>query len=125
RLLAHQHDLADRGAADVRPGQRVGAAGTVDGGRLEQLPAVEDRLRVDPRRAAAGRLDLEVHVRRDGLRDGADAAEDRAGAHARAGDERLEHDVLLVESELTRDVRLEGFALRKLRLELEELLRAA
>ena len=63
RLLAHQHDLADRGRLGVGAEERVALRGAVDRGRLEQLPAVEDRLRVDPRGAAAGRADLEAHVR--------------------------------------------------------------
>ena len=48
--------------------ERVLALGAVDRRRLEQLPAVEDRLRVDPRRAAAGRPDREVDVGVDALR---------------------------------------------------------
>ena len=52
------------GRLGVRTEERVLAGGAVDRGRLEQLPAVEDRLRVDARGAAAGRADLEQHVRR-------------------------------------------------------------
>ena len=58
--------------------ERVLALGAVDGGRLEQLPAVEDRLRVDARRALAGRADLEEHVAARGSSGVADAAEDGA-----------------------------------------------
>src|SRR6185436_14006501 len=47
RLLAHQQDLADRRVLRVRAEERVLAGGAVDGGRLEELPAVEDRLRID------------------------------------------------------------------------------
>ena len=43
--------------------ERVLAGGAVDRGRLEQLPAVEDRLGVDLRRAAAGGPDREGDVR--------------------------------------------------------------
>ena len=93
RLLAHQQDLADRRALGVLAEERVLARGAVDRGRLEQLPAVEDRLRVDARGAAAGRADLEEQVRRDALGRLADAAEDRAGDDARARLERLERDV--------------------------------
>ena len=62
--------------------ERVLAARAVERGRLEQLPAVEDRLRVDARRAAAGGADLEAHVRGAALRRAADAAEHRAGDDA-------------------------------------------
>ena len=62
--LAHQQDLADRRGLGVAAEERVLALGAVDRGGLEQLPAVEDRLRVDARGAAAGRADLEQHVRR-------------------------------------------------------------
>ena len=60
--LRHQQHLADRGAV----GERVLALGAVDRRRLEQLPAVEDRLRVDLRRAAPGGADLEVDPGRVG-----------------------------------------------------------
>ena len=40
----------------------MAAAGAVDGGRLQQPPAVEHRLRVDPRGAAAGGADREAHA---------------------------------------------------------------
>ena len=52
--LRHQQDLADVGA---RVRERVLAGGAVDRRRLQQLPAVQDRLRIDPRRARpAGRM---------------------------------------------------------------------
>ena len=60
--LRQQQDLADR-EVRVLAVEGVLARRAVDRGRLEQLPAVEDRLRVDARRAAAGRADLEVDVR--------------------------------------------------------------
>ena len=54
------------GAAGPRRRRAFGegalALGAVDRRRLEQLPAVEDRLRVDPRRPAPGRPDREVDV---------------------------------------------------------------
>ena len=59
--------------------ERVLALGAVDRRRLEQLPAVEDRLRVDPRRAAAGRADREVDVRVDAAFAGADPGQDGPG----------------------------------------------
>ena len=80
----------------------------VDRGRLEQLPAVEDRLGVDPRRAAAGGADLEEHVRCDVSATCADAAEDRAGDDLGAGLQRLERDVVAVEAEDLGEVGLEG-----------------
>ena len=48
----------------LAPGPKNGfdAGGAVDRGRLEQLPAVEDRLGVDLRRVLAGGLDHELHV---------------------------------------------------------------
>jgi hypothetical protein len=58
--LRQQHHLADREVAVAV--ERVLARSAVDGGRLEQLPAVEDRLRIDLRSALAGRADLEVQV---------------------------------------------------------------
>ena len=98
RVLAHQHDLADRGRLGVAAEERVALLRPVDRGRLEQLPAVEDRLRVDPRGAAAGGADLEAHVRGE-LRSGlADPAEDRAADDARALLERLGDVVLGVQA---------------------------
>ena len=64
-LLRHQQDLADGRAGAL---ERVLAGGAVDRRRLEQLPAVEDRLRVDLRGAAAGGLDREVEVRAESRR---------------------------------------------------------
>ena len=64
-------------------GERVLAVGAVDRRRLEQLPAVEDRLRVDPRRAAAGRADREVDVRVDAVGRPADPGENGPGDHLR------------------------------------------
>ena len=84
RLLGEQQDA---GAAEPR-GERALALGAVDRRRLEQLPAVEDRLRVDPRRAAAGRADREVDVRVDALGAGADPAEHGSGDHLRADPQR-------------------------------------
>ena len=81
-----------------RPAERVLARGAVDRGGLEQLPAVEDRLGVDLRRAAAGGLDREGDVGAE-LRGLVDAPEDRAGDHLGARPQRLEHDVLALEAE--------------------------
>ena len=97
-LLAQQQELADRRVRGVGPEERVLALGAVDGGRLEQLPAVEDRLRVDPRRAAAGRPDLEAQVRHPSG-PGPEPAEDGAADHARALAERLGREVARVEAE--------------------------
>jgi hypothetical protein len=63
RRLAHQQDLPDRRVLGVRAEERVAVRGAVDGGRLEELPAVEDRLGVDARGAASGGADLEQQVR--------------------------------------------------------------
>ena len=125
RLLAHQQDLADRRGLGVRAEERVLAGGAVDRGRLEQLPAVEDRLRVDARGAAAGRADLEQHVRRLRARGLADAAEHRAGDDARARAQLLDPDVLAVEAEDLREVGLEARAAVDLAGALEQLLLAA
>src|SRR6185436_7941107 len=76
-LLAHQQDLPGRGAGAVGRGERVRAVRAVDRRRLQQLPAVEDRLRVDLRGAAAGGAQRELDVRRERLARLADAAEDR------------------------------------------------
>src|SRR4051812_17595339 len=98
RLLAHEHDLADARLVGSGAQQRVLAPGAVDLGRLEQLPAVEDRLRIDARGALAGRPDLEQQVR--GLRgDLAEAAEGRSAEHAGALDEPLGREVLRVQAE--------------------------
>ena len=82
--LGHQQDLADGRVLGAGAEERIDAGGAVDGGGLEQLPAVEDRLGIDLRGVLAGRLDLEVEVRGDALRGAADPAEDRPGDHDRA-----------------------------------------
>ncbi len=94
RLLAHQQDLADRRVAGGAAEHRV--LGAEDPGRGEQAPAVEDRRRVDPRRALAGRADLEaqVHPAPAGQRGLADAAEDRAGDDPRALLQRQQRDLI-------------------------------
>ncbi len=104
--LGHHQDLADRQVVAVAQG--VLAVGAVDGRGLEQLPAVEDRLGVDPRSAAACGPDLEVEVR--GLAgDGAvDAAEDGPADHVRADLEPAQADVPGVEAIGAREVVLEG-----------------
>ena len=94
-LLGEQQDLADRGGV-VR--ERVLAGDPVDRGRLEQLPAVEDRLRVDPRGAAAGRPDREVEVRRRGAA-ASDSAEQRSCDHLRPLAEPSQLHRLAVEPE--------------------------
>jgi hypothetical protein len=82
------------------------AVGAVDLGLLEQLPAVEDRLGVDARGAAAGRADLEAQVRLLGRRRLADVAEDRAGDDVRAGLEALPLDLVGREAQEVADVLL-------------------
>ena len=59
-LLGLQQHLPDRRRVAE---ERVLALGPEDRGVFELHPAVEDRLRVDQRRAHAGRADLEEHVR--------------------------------------------------------------
>ena len=54
-LLGHQQHLADRRVLGAGAEERIDAGGAVDGGGLEQLPAVEDRLGIDLRRVLAGR----------------------------------------------------------------------
>src|SRR3954470_9299690 len=125
RLLAHQQDLADRRVLGVGAEERVLARGAVDRGRLEQLPAVEDRLRGDPPRALAPGADLQAHVRRLGLRHAAEAAEDRAGDDARADLERLELDLVALEPEDLREVVLEGADAGDVRALVEQLLAPA
>ncbi len=84
RLLGEQQHA---GAAELdREG--VLALGAVDRGRLEQLPAVEDRLRIDPRRAPPGRPDREVDVGVDAVLVGADPRQHRAGDHLRTDPDR-------------------------------------
>ena len=80
--LRHQEvlDHARGTARGLR--ERVLAGRAVERRRLEQLPAVQNRLRVDLRRALAGRLDREVQVRGEAVRL-ADPAEDGAGVDLR------------------------------------------
>src|SRR4051812_28042418 len=119
--LREQHDLADREVAVAV--EDVAALGAVDGGRLEQLPAVEERLRVDLRSALAGRLDLERDVRLGGTLALADAPEDRAADDVRALLEALQRGVLRVQAERLREVVV--IAARGRRLALEDLVHAA
>src|SRR4029077_19137297 len=77
----------DPGAAELRV-ERVLALGAVDRGGFEQLPAVEDRLRVDPRSPFAGRADREVDVRVGAFGAPGDMGEDGAGDHLRADPDR-------------------------------------
>src|SRR6185295_7444220 len=88
-------------------GEGILVGGAVDRGGLEQLPAVEDRLRVDRRSATAGGPDREVEVWRlsGGLADVPD--------HGAAGDlgadlERLQLHRVGVELQAVREGRLEG-----------------
>src|ERR1044072_4872537 len=97
RLLAHQQDLADRRVLRFRAEEGVLAGGAVDRGRLEELPAVADRLRVAARGAAAGRADLEEDVGR-GVVGLADAPEDRAGDDLRADLEVVQLDVVALQA---------------------------
>ena len=80
RFLGEQQDA---GAAEPCV-ERVLALGAVDRRGFEQLPAVEDRLRVDPRGALAGRADREVDVWVDARLFLGDVGEDGAGDHLRA-----------------------------------------
>src|SRR4051812_2073583 len=124
RLLAHQQDLADRRVLRVGAEERVLAGRAVDRRGLEQLPAVEDRLRVDARGALAGRADLEQDVR-GGAVGLADAPEDRAGDDLRADLQLLELDVVALEAV---DLREEGLERREAgdhRAAVEELVLAA
>jgi hypothetical protein len=107
-LLAHEQQLADRGLVGVRAEERVLARGAVDGGGLQQLPAVEDRLGVDQRGALAGRADLEQHVRGVVGPDAADAPEDRAGHHRGAAPQRAQVDVVALEAVDLGEERPEG-----------------
>src|SRR5439155_7642027 len=61
-VLGHQEDLADRRPPVSRAEERVAAGRAVDRGRLEPLPAVEDRLVVDPGSAATGWPPEDVEV---------------------------------------------------------------
>src|SRR5262249_33746817 len=120
----HQQDLADRRALGVRTEERVLAGRAVDRSRLEELPAVEDRLGVDARRAAAGRAALEQHVRRPRARTTAPAAA-RARRHRPARAQPLELDVLAVEAEHAIEVGLEARVALNVAGALEDLLLAA
>ena len=84
RFLGEQQDA---GAAQLLV-ERVLPLGAVDRGRFEQLPAVEDRLRVDPRRALARRADREVDVRVGAVFALRDVGEDGARDHLRADPDR-------------------------------------
>ena len=106
--LRHQQDLADVGALV----ERILAGGPVDRGGLEQLPAVEDRLRVDLAGALAGGLDREVEVGGEPVVVRADLAEDGAGDDLGALLERLGVHRLLVEAEDAGEVGLEGLVAR-------------
>ena len=124
RLLGHQQDLPDGRVLGVRAEEGVLARRAVDRGGLEQLPAVEDRLGIDPRRALAGRADLEEEVRRDVLLRLAQAAEDGAGHDLGAHLELLDRDVLAVQAQDLGELRLVAGA-AGLELAVEELLLAA
>ena len=108
RLLAHQQDLADRGLLGVGAEERVLARRAVDRRRLEQLPAVEDRLRVDARGAAAGRADLEQDVRRLACSRSCRCGRGSCRRRPRARAQALDADVLAVEAEDLREVALEA-----------------
>ena len=126
RLLVHQQDLPDRQRPGVR-GERVGARGAVDRGGLQQLPAVEDRLGVDLRRALTRGLDLELSDAAPRTLGGAEAAEDRAADDLRAGTQRLELHVggLGVDAEDLLDAGPEDLEGALGGLALQHLLRAA
>src|SRR6185312_14866607 len=124
RLLAHQQDLADRRVLRGRAEERVLARGAVDRGRLEELPAVEDRLRIDARGVLARRTDLEEDVGR-GVVDLADAAEDRAGDDLGTDLHVLELDVVAAEAVDLGEVGLEGGEPGDRRAAVEELVLTA
>src|SRR5213593_4094028 len=63
RLLRHQQDLPDARPFRAGAEEWIPAGCPVDGSRLEQLPSVEDRLRVDSGGAAPGRPDREIEMR--------------------------------------------------------------
>ena len=106
RVLAHEQDLADRAA-----GQRARAARAEDVRRLQQPPALDERLGIDPRRALAGRADREAHVRLrrpSSRRAGADAAEDRAGDDAPPGEQPLELELVALQADVAGEVRAQA-----------------
>ena len=113
-LLGHQQHLADGDRLLVQ--ERVLARRPVDRRRLEQLPAVEDRLGVDRRRALspAGWM-READVRRLALLGHAHAAEDRTGHDLRALAQRLELDVVAAEAEDLGEVGAVGLEVRACR----------
>src|SRR3954467_13266993 len=107
----------DAGAPPCRPGgsarstdsarraeERVAPGHAVDRGLLEQLPAVEDRLGVDERRAAARRPGPEEQVRGLAVGLAADAAEHGARDDAGPLAQRADDDVLAAQPELLEEV---------------------
>ena len=106
--------------------QHVAAGGAVDRGGLEQLPAVQDRLGIDLRRAPAGRADREVDVRRRARHGAADAADDRAADDARPDLEAAQRDLARIEAERAGEVVLVDLVGRRpASLRVEQLLEAA
>ena len=108
-LLGEQQDLADRVA--VRR-ERVLVGHPVERRCLEQLPAVEDRLRVDRGRAAARGPDREVDVGGERVAV-ADAAEQGAGDDLGALPQRAQLHGLAVELQDPAGVRAEALEVRE------------
>ena len=115
-LLGLQQHLSDRRRVAE---ERVLALGAEDRGVFELHPAVEDRLRVDQRRAHAGGADLEEHVgfacacragsrRAGGARAGPDVPEDGPGEHLHADAQRVQIDLVGARAELPRSLRRRG-----------------
>ena len=125
--FGQQQDLADREAVGaVLAVEHVAPGGAVDGGGLEQLPAVEDGLGVDPRGAPAGGPDPELQVRGLAVHGPADAAEQGAADHARAHLQPAQAHVLGVGAEGLGEVVAVGLeAALAAQLGVEQLLEAA
>ncbi len=124
--LRQEEDLADRHAVGPLAVEHVAARGAVDGGGLEQLPAVEDGLGVDLRRALARGPDGEVEMSPLALLGAPDPAEHGAADHVRALAQLPQLDVLGLGVERAREVVLVGLeAALTARLGLEELVQAA
>src|SRR3989442_349143 len=74
-ILALQHHVVG-GRVRARAHEGVLPRRAVNGGGLEQLPTVKDRLGIDPWGVAARRARLEQDMRRDVGRQAADPTED-------------------------------------------------
>ena len=124
--LGPEQDLPDRGRAALAAVEHVASRGAVDGGGLEQLPAVEDRLRIDQRGTAAGRADREVETSGAAGVGPAHAAEHGAADHVRALAKAVQAHLGRVEPERPREVGVEGLeSVLLAELRLRHLLEAA